>query len=181
MIDSRKFMAGALVTALCVFGLTATADAAGKGRARRARDPRSVVTGQDAPAYVGRTSSDHPKLDKKLNERANGNGNLLTRAIVVLKPGCSVDTAVTQAGGANGRKFGLISGQLVQLPSRQLRKLANNPCVSAIHYDRKTGGEMNYTSVVEGARAVQQLLGYDGAGVTAALPATDFARPRRPC
>ena len=169
MIDSRKFMAGALVTALCVFGLSGTADAAGKGKAQRNPDPRSIVSDQDAPAYLGRKPSDHPKLDKKLNERANQGGNGLTRAIVVLKPGCSVDTDVAKAGGKTGYKFSVISGQLVQLPNGQLRKLANNPCVAAIHYDRKTGGELNYVGIVEGARQVQQLLGYDGAGVGVAI------------
>jgi serine protease AprX len=167
--DSRKFMAGALITAVCVFGLTAPAAAAGKGNAGRKPDPRSVVTDQNAPAYPGRKPSDHPKLDKKLNERANLGGTGLTRAIVVLKPGCSVDTDVVKAGGKNGYKFSVISGQLVQLPNGQLRKLANNPCVAAIHYDRKTGGEMNYVGIVEGARQVQQLLGYDGAGVGVAI------------
>jgi serine protease AprX len=167
VIVSRNLVAGALATAVCVLGLTATADAAGTGRKRH--DPHATVTGQDAPAYLGRKSSDHPKLDKKLNERTEGNANGRSRAIVVLKPGCSIDTDVTKAGGNNGRKFGLISGQLVDLPNRMLRKLANNPCVAAIHWDRKTGGELNYASVVEGARQVQQLLGYDGAGVGVAI------------
>jgi serine protease AprX len=167
--ESRKFMAGALVTALCVIGLTATADAAGKGKAGRNPDPRSNVSDQGAPAYPGRKPSDHPKLDKKLNERANLGGTGLTRAIVVLKPGCSVDTDIAKAGGKSGYKFNVISGQLVQLPNGQLRKLADNPCVAAIHYDRKTGGELNYVGIVEGARQVQQLLGYDGAGVGVAI------------
>src|SRR5262249_41350992 len=79
------------------------------------------------------------------------------------------DGDVTKAGGVNGRKFSLISGELIQLPAGRLRKLADNPCVASIHWDRKTGGELNFTSVVEGARAVQQLLGYDGAGVGVAI------------
>jgi serine protease AprX len=162
-------VAGALTAAVCVLGLTATADAAGKGKAHRRPDPRSVVTGQDAPAYLGRKPSDHPKLDRKLNERAALGGNGISRAIVVLKPGCSVDDDVAKAGGRSGQRLNLINGQLVQLPNGQLRKLANNPCVAAVHWDRKTGGEMNYVGIVEGARQVQQLLGYDGAGVGVAI------------
>ncbi|TML08565.1 MAG: hypothetical protein E6G41_01885 [Actinobacteria bacterium] len=127
------------------------------------------MTDQGAPAYDGRRSSDHPKLDRKLNERAKQDGNGLTRAIVMLKPGCSVDTEIAKAGGKSGYKFNVISGQLVQLPNGQLRKFADNPCVAAMHYDRKTGGELNYVGIVEGARQVQQLLGYDGAGIGVAI------------
>jgi serine protease AprX len=166
---SRKIIAGALATALCVLGPAATADASGKGKANRNPDPGSIVTGQDTPAYLGRKPSDHPKLDQKLNERAGKGGKGLTRAIVVLKPGCDVDADVSKAGGALGRKFALINGQLVQLPNGQLRKLADNPCVVSIHWDRKTGGELNYVGIVEGARQVQQLLGFDGAGVGVAI------------
>jgi serine protease AprX len=167
--ESRKLVAGALAAAVCVFGLTATADAAGKGRAGRGPDPRSVVSGQDAPAYAGRKPSDHPKLDRKLNERADIGGTGRSRAIVVLKAGCSIDADVTKVGGRNGQKFSVVNGQLIEVPNGQLRKLANNPCVAAIHWDRKTGGEMNYAAIVEGARQVQQLLGYDGAGVGVAV------------
>src|SRR4051794_36114069 len=149
--ESRKFVSGVLAAAVCIFGLTATADAAGN------------------PRYAGRRTSDHQKLDKKLNERADIGGVGRTRAIVVLKPGCSIDTAVTRAGGQNGQKFGVISGQLIELPNGQLRKLANNACVEAIHWDRRTGGEMNRAAVVEGARAVQELLGLDGAGLGVAI------------
>jgi serine protease AprX len=166
---SRKFVAAALAAAFCLFGLVSSADAAGKGRARRAKNPRFTVTGFDAPAYLGRRPSDHPKLDRKLNERADRGDTARSRAIVVMKPGCSIETEVTKAGGRNGRRLGVISGQLVELPNYQLRKLANNPCVAAIHWDRKTGGELNYAAIVEGARQVQQLLGYDGAGVGVAI------------
>jgi serine protease AprX len=167
--ESWKSAAGALTIALCVFGLTGTAAAAGQGRAGRHPDPKSVVTGLDAPSYQGRKPSDHPKLDKKLNERAELGGAGRSRAIVVLKPGCSIDADVTRAGGRNGQKFGVINGQVIELPNGQLRKLAGNTCVAAIHWDRKTGGEMNRAAVVEGARAVQEQLGIDGAGVGVAI------------
>jgi serine protease AprX len=167
--DSRKIVTGALITAACVFGLTATAVAAGKGSAHRPPDPRSIVTGQDGPAYAGRKPSDHPKLDKKLNERASQGGNGLSRVIVVMKSGCSVDADVTKVGGKSGQKFNLINGELVQLPNGQLRKLADSPCVASMHWDRSTGGSLNYVGIVEGARQVQQLLGYDGAGVGVAI------------
>jgi serine protease AprX len=165
---SRQFIAGALVTAACVF-VAGTAAAGGSGNATRNPDPHSIVTGQDPPQYPGRQASDNPKLDKKLNDRANVGGTGRSRVIVVLKPGCSVDGDVLKAGGKNGRRFNVINGQLADLPNGQLRKLANNPCVASIHWDRDTAGELNYAAVVEGARQVQQLLGYDGAGVGVAI------------
>jgi serine protease AprX len=163
----RRFSSAALIAAIGVCGAAASADAA--GHAGRGRDRKSVVTGQDAPAYDGRRPTDHPKLDRKLNERADIGGTGRSRAIVVLKPGCSIDSEIAKAGGRSGQRFALISGQLVELPNSQLRKLAGNACVAAIHWDRKTGGEMNRAAVVEGARAVQELLGYDGAGIGVAI------------
>src|SRR5258708_29567441 len=48
-------------------------------------------------------------------------------------------------------------------------KPATTPCVAAIHWDRQTGGEMNRAAIISGARAVQQNLGLDGAGVGVAV------------
>jgi serine protease AprX len=130
---------------------------------------RSDVTGQDAPAYRGRKAGDHPKLDEKLNDRARIGGLGRTRAIIVLKPGCSVDGELAKVGGRKGQSLSVISGQVVELPNGVLRRLADNPCVASIHWDRKIGGEMNRAAVTLGARAVQQQLGFDGAGVGVAI------------
>jgi serine protease AprX len=166
VIESRKVVTGALAAAVCLLGLTASADAAGQAGRRHAKH---VISDQDAPAYDGRRPWDHPKLDRKLNERAEAAGTGRSRAIIVLKPGCTIENEVSRAGGRSGRRFSVISGQLVELPNRQLRKLADNPCVAAIHWDRRTGGEMNRAAIVEGARAVQAQLGLDGAGVGVAI------------
>jgi serine protease AprX len=167
-VSIRKSSAGALVALLCLLGFSATA-AAAPGDHHRRVDPKSVVTGQDAPSYSGRKPTDHPKLDKKLNERAAKDGANRSRVIVVLKPGCSIDADLLDLGGKKGRSLGIISGHLAELPNGALRKLANNECVAAIHHDRKTGGEMNRAAVIEGARAVQAAFGYDGAGVGVAI------------
>ena len=168
MIQWRKTLAGGLTVAVCVLGLTVAADAASKGRPKR-HDRRSVVTGQDAPAYEGRKPGDHPKLDRKLNDRARTGGVGRSRAIIVLKPSCSVDGDLARAGGRKGQRLGIISGQVVELPNGVLRRLADNPCVASIHWDRKIGGEMNRAAVTLGARSVQQQLGFDGAGVGIAV------------
>ena len=167
MIEWRKTIAGALAAAVCVWGLAVPADAATKGR--KHLDPKSVVTGQDTPSYDGRKPGDHPKLDKKLNERAAIGGLGRSRAIVVLKPGCTIDDDLLKAGGRKGQRLGVISGQVIELPNGQIRKIANNACVASIHWDRKIGGEMNRAAVTLGARAVQQTLGFNGAGVGVAI------------
>ncbi len=165
---TRNWTAAAL-TALCLIGLTAPVAAASGGSGHRRIDPKSVITGLDAPNYKGRKPGDHPKLDAKLNDRANSGGLNTSRVIIMLKPGCSVDGDLSKLGGKKGRSFDVISGQVAEVPNFVLRKLANNPCVTAIHHDRGLAGEMNYAAVVEGARAVQQAYGYDGAGVGVAI------------
>jgi serine protease AprX len=179
-------MAGVLTASICLFGLTATVAAApppdghnqqqgdgnngsGNHGGGKQRLEDSKFDGQDGPEYDGRKPTDHPKLDKQLNQSADRGGVDKTRAIIVLKPGCDVDDDVTRLGGKNGRKLGLINGEAVELPNFVLRKLANNPCVAAIHLDRATGGEMNRAAVLSGARSVQQNLGLDGAGVGVAI------------
>src|SRR5215468_9626559 len=84
---TRKWLAGGLTPLICLFGLTASvAAASGSGKHQRRVDPKSVITGLDAPAYEGRKPGDHPKLDRTLNDRSNGGTNT-SRVIIVLKPG----------------------------------------------------------------------------------------------
>ena len=157
MTEWRKILAGALTASICLFGLTAQVDAAGKAdKAPRVND-------------WSRKSSDHPKLDRKLNDRADKGGSGVSRVIVTLKPGADLGDAVGKLGGKRGRKLGIVSGEVVELPNFVLRKLADNPAVESIHWDRPAGGKMNRVAVVEGARAVQETYGYDGAGVGVAV------------
>ncbi len=147
MTDWRKLTAGALAGAFCLFGITANV----------AAKPRNARAG------------DHPKLDRKLNDRAQLGGSGTSRAIVVLKPGCDATSDYARAGGKRGRKLGLINADVVELTNGQLRKLADSKCVQSMSHDRKTGGEMNFAAVVEGARAAQQEYGVNGAGVGVAV------------
>lgn len=159
---------------ICLFWVTATVDAAGPNRSGKLppQGQPSNVEGQEGPDYDGRKPTDHAKLDKTLNERSDRGGSGLSRAIVVMKQGCSAkddDNDVARLGGRKGRNLNLINGHVVELRNFALRQLANNPCVAAIHWDRKTGGEMNRAAILSGARAVQNYLGYDGAGVGVAI------------
>ncbi|HEV3485786.1 MAG TPA: S8 family peptidase [Vicinamibacterales bacterium] len=109
----------------------------------------------------------HAKLDKILNERVNRPGS--SKVIVMLRPGSDVSAEVRRAGGKVGRKLSIINGHAVELPNAALRRMADNPMVASIHADRPTGGEMNRVGVTVGARAVQQDMGYDGAGIGVAV------------
>src|SRR5439155_2401674 len=70
---------------------------------------------------------------------------------------------------AHSDKLGIINGHVVALPNRLLNELAANPSVFRIHYDRPTRGANYRTSLTVGARGVQQMLGYTGAGVGVAV------------
>jgi serine protease AprX len=138
----RKFLAGTALTLVCLLGATASAAA---------------------------KPGDHPKLDRKLNDRAAKGGSGTSRVIVTLKPGFDASADYKKVGGKLGRRLNLINGQVVELTNSQLRKLADSPAVASIHWDRPTGGEMNRAAVAVGARAVQEEMGYDGAGVGVAV------------
>lgn len=170
----HRLRAGTLTAFICLFGVTATVDAAGANRSGQPRPQGqpSDVEGQEEPDYDGRKPTDHPKLDKTLNDRADRGGSGFSRAIVVMKQSCRAtddDKDVARLGGRKGRRLNLINGHVVELRNFALRQLANNPCVAAIHWDRKTGGELNRAAILSGARAVQTQLGYDGAGVGVAI------------
>ena len=111
---------------------------------------------------------DHSRLDRKLNDRDRQVKGGTSRVIIQLKPGFKASD-VTGLGGKLGRRLGLIDGQVAELPNRVLRKLADNPAVARIVWDRPTGGEMNRVAVTVGARAIQETLGYTGAGIGVAV------------
>jgi serine protease AprX len=154
----RKLTAGTLAAAICLFGLAARADA-GPGQ-----------NGQGGHGHEwDRKAGDHPKLDRKLNDRADGLGLGMSRVIIILKQGANADNDIRRFGGRGVRKLDIISGQVVELPNYVLRRLADNPAIADIHWDRPAAGEMNYAAITVGARAVQQKLGFDGAGVGVAV------------
>jgi len=138
----RKFLAGTALTLVCLLGATAVAAA---------------------------KPGDHPKLDRTLNDRSAKGGSSTSRVIVTLKPGFDASADYKKVGGKLGRRLNLINGQVVELTNNQLRKLADSPAVESIHWDRPTGGEMNRAAVTVGARAVQEEMGLDGAGVGVAV------------
>ena len=109
----------------------------------------------------------HPKLDRELNSARSGADG--RRSIVTFKPGVDGSADVMRLGGRSGKKLTLINGQAVELSNGQLKKLADNPNVLRIDFDRPTHQLMATVSTTVGARAVQQTYGYDGSGVGVAV------------
>ena len=120
-------------------------------------------------AAQGQGPGDHPKLDRKLNDRDRNEKGGTSRAIILLKSGRDVSGDVTKLGGRLGRRLALMNGLAVELPNKVLRKLADNPAVERIVWDRPLDSTMNRVAVTVGARAVQETLGYTGAGIGVAV------------
>src|SRR6185295_17250949 len=108
------------------------------------------------------------KLDRELEHRAAKNApNHKTRVIVELVPGAKLPGSFE--GFKHGGKLGIINGQVIDVPDRLLRQLAQHPSVFRIHYDRPAA-RFNYrTSLTVGTRAIRQTLGLTGAGVSVAV------------
>jgi serine protease AprX len=107
------------------------------------------------------------KLDDELTRKAQGNISGTTRVIVTLQPGAELPAELKRF--THSRKLGIINGHVVDVPNRLLSVLAANPSIFRIHYDRPTQGANYRTALTVGARAVQQVLGYSGAGVGVAV------------
>ena len=63
----RRLTAGALTVAICLFGLSGTAVAADSLQTKKVKAPHAP---KPVPEW-GRKPTDHPKLDRKLNDRAD--------------------------------------------------------------------------------------------------------------
>jgi len=154
------------MASVCLFGLTGTSEAAASSTKKKTTTTK-VHPSKPKVHDWDRKPGDHPKLDKKLNDRSKVSGT--SRVIVEYVKGTDPTADLTKSGAKRGKKFNLINGELIEVSNSELRKLADSKAVKAMHHDRKTGGEMNRAAIVEGARAVQAAYGYDGAGVGVAI------------
>src|SRR5262249_34178021 len=109
------------------------------------------------------------KLDQELSKRAfSANALRTTRVIVEWQPGSRLPAALAAYARRNG-KITVLNGNVLDVPNGMLRTLAAHPSVLRIHYDRPAFKHDYRTSVTVGARAIQQALGYTGAGVGVAV------------
>jgi serine protease AprX len=109
------------------------------------------------------------RLDDELNRRSqSGNLSATTRVIVEWQPGAELPAAFQRFARRNGR-LNLLNGSVLEVPNGLLRSLASNPSALRVHFDRPTFKHDYRTSVTIGARAIQQALGYTGAGIGVAV------------
>ena len=108
------------------------------------------------------------KIDDALTEQAeHGNPNLTTRVIVTLVPGATLPNEFKKY--TRNTKLDLINGEVLDLPNGALKKLAAQPNVFRLHFDRPIKTHNYRTSITTGARVVTDLMGFTGAGVGVAI------------
>jgi len=124
-----------------------------------------------APLYASsnKGSNGKDKLDPVLAALAEKGSVGRSRVIVIVKRGADPSDDVRKLGGNLGRRLPLINGQVVELSNGQLKKLAGSSAVESMHVDRALRAHLNRAAVTIGARAVQEDLGFDGAGVGVAI------------
>jgi serine protease AprX len=125
-----------------------------------------------APLHASSNSGkgkDKGKFDPVLSQLVTKGTPGRSRVIVILKDGADASSDIKKLGGNPGRRLALINGQAVELSNGQLKKLAESSAVESIHVDRQLRSHMNRAAVTIGARAVQEDLGFDGAGVGVAI------------
>ncbi len=131
-----------------------------------------VALAMASPALAGAASKGsgghHPKLDRALEKAARlRTGH--SRVIIEFEASAP-DGLVTRGFGAIlGRRLRTFQGTVAVVPNARLDDLSRHPLIKRVHLDRPTGGVMNRTAVVVGARAVQYAMGFDGAGVGVAV------------
>jgi serine protease AprX len=108
------------------------------------------------------------KLDSELARRSQRNPRQVTGVIVTLVPGATLPPEFKRFARVRGR-LGIINGQVLDLPNNVLRQLEARPEIFRIHYDRPTSAHSFRAAITSGARAVQQGLGFTGAGVGVAV------------
>ena len=159
--DWRKLQAGALLGVVCLFQPDGTVEAA--GHAKRPAKSNAQRGEWD------RKPSDDPKLDRKLNDRSDKVSLGTSRVIVTLKPGADLGLEYRRSTRPSGAGSSTSSAAKCRAPELHAPPARGRQARPVDRPRPRTGGEMNRAAVVSGARAVQELLGYDGAGVGVAV------------
>jgi serine protease AprX len=120
-------------------------------------------------ARAERIARRHTKLDAALNDASEDKTNAASNVIIEFNDETDAARLVRAHGGVSGRRLGILKARVARLSNRQLKALASNPRVKRVHLDRTAEGFVGRTAVTVGARAVQELMGYTGAGVGVAV------------
>ena len=125
---------------------------------------------QGKKARAGRPNSfaRNYRMDDEITRRSSDRNVLhTTRVVVELVPGAQLPPEFKQFD--RGQNLDLINGKALDLPNYVIKKLSSHPGVFRVHYDRPIELHNYRTAITVGARAVQDYLGYTGAGVGVAI------------
>ncbi len=130
------------------------------------RDSHSKVSKPAAKAKAKRQL--HRKLDLKLNDVADGNGE--SDVIIEFNDDNAADetSRIRSNGGREGRRL-RGRARVARMPNALLRRLADDPKIKRVHLDREVVGEVARTTTTVGARNVHAQYGYTGKGVGVAV------------
>lgn len=106
---------------------------------------------------------------RPVEEGALSSGATLSRVIVRASDLSTVEATAVSLGGSVGRRLSSIGAVVVQVPSRELAKLAALPAVTSVSVDRPIRGTLGRAAAAVGARWVAENLGFDGSGVGVAI------------
>ncbi len=119
-----------------------------------------------APAANAASARHSNKLDARLQQRTADPGE--SDVIVEFNDDREALKVVTSFGRP-GRKLGILKGFSAKVSNRALARLAAHDQVRRVSWDRPVSVLNGRTAITTGARAVQQLSGYTGAGVGVAV------------
>jgi serine protease AprX len=172
-VSARRYSAAgkavwgsAILTALLVLLLQAAPLEASGQPPGNHRKAESAAVKQARAARIARR---HAKLDLLLNDATEDAINGQSNVIIEFNDETGADNLIKATGGKTGRRLGIIKARTARLSNSKLKALANDPRVKRVHLDRPAGGFIGRTAVTVGARAVQELMGYNGAGVGVAI------------
>ena len=109
----------------------------------------------------------HQKLDQALNQVADGVGE--SDVIVEFTDDSDSALRITLNGGKAGRKLGIMKARAARVPNVLLKRLADDPKVKKVHFDREVRGELARTAATVGALTARLQYGYTGAGIGVAV------------
>ena len=129
----------------------------------------NAVTAAKQAARAARIARRHAKLDLQLNDAVEDVVDGESSVIIEFNDESDAVNLVKANGGKAGRRLGILKARVAKMSNRKLKALANDSRVKRVHPDRPTRGFVGRTAVTVGARAVQELMGYNGAGVGVAV------------
>jgi serine protease AprX len=130
--------------------------------------PVAAQSGHATPVAGGPSSAvKNYKLDDVVESRSKSHPQQVSSVIVTLAPGAELPPQFSSF--ARSEKLDIINGVVLDLPNGLLQQLGADPSVFRVHDNRPVFTHNYRTSVTVGARAVQDLLGFTGAGIGLAV------------